>query len=460
MNWPVRVVRLATDPRERGLFCDAEGLSLAGHPLMEKTETGFEPRTVHEIQAIFDSAYGQTCGLAAPAYVAGLASVARSLNKGDLPLAMIGSLMLKLPEVSIAAMNDASDTTSKEYNPQQPRDDHGRWSRDSLGASTALLTPAARVALENVGRGAIRRLAPEVMSLLARLAVAAPGPVVLAAGVLVPFNRSNITEGEFPGFPGLNYRSDEGIVTISRLDAAGNIETLYRGLPDQDGFYHDKNGLIIGQHVGTGVLFDSHTLSELSSKQGDTKEPKATASDLPDASPAGPDDEPRVCPPITPENIAGRSARALAYQSQITGLPIGFDMLYRGVRFDGCDETTKRMQEAKGLMAAYLLRMSKDDLRSTPFYKKIMDQAERQNVASAGRGVDWYFADKDFADFFEREFSSKKLLNIKVRQRDAIVTKIEDCIALVKAHFRVYRLIHVGGLDGTLSPANIERAFS
>ena len=48
-----------------------------------------------------------------------------------------------------------------------------------------------------------------------------------------------------------------------------------------------------------------------------------------------------------PEVISA-SERALAYQEQITGLPPPLAVKLNGVWFDGCDENTGTMLEAKG----------------------------------------------------------------------------------------------------------------
>src|SRR5471032_909556 len=99
MDWPVRVVRLASGPQEEGLWCSREGLSLTRRPLLQKTENGFRPKALPDLQAALDDAYGTTPQLDARNYWPGLNGVARSLNKGDLALAMIGSVLLKLPDI-------------------------------------------------------------------------------------------------------------------------------------------------------------------------------------------------------------------------------------------------------------------------------------------------------------------------------------------------------------------------
>jgi hypothetical protein len=370
MGWPVRVVRLATEPLEGGLWCGPDGLTLAGRPLLERTGKAFSPRSLPELQDAFDAAYGSDGGLEAAAYLPGLTGIARSLSKGDIPLAMIGSLLLKLPEVpgphtGWAAAND--DDTKRAFDDDQPRDENGRWTANGASEAKQPAPPTFTEPAVAADTESLASIAPKAISLLERLAAVISAPVAFAAGLLVPSNGSNIHQGTPPGLPGLTYRSDEGIVTISRLDDAGNIETLYRAAPDADGFYHDAEGDIIGRHVGTGVLFDTDALAEMAGKTDKPPEVGADVSAAPDTAAMPDDDEPKVCPPKTEEDITGRSARSLAYQNQITGLPIGWDVLYRGVRFDGCNDITQFMQEAKGLMAGYLLKLSDDQLRNSYF---------------------------------------------------------------------------------------------
>ena len=446
MDWPVRVVRLASGPGERGLWCSPEGLSLAGHPLLQKKQDCLQPKAMTELQAVLDDAYGATPQLDARRYLPGLNGIAKSLNQGDLALAMIGSLLLKLPDVP--------EANTRKYPDEQARDSNGRWTQGAEGdarqsppadvepkEAPSLAPVEAEIAGEAEG-SLIAGLAPRVLGLLGELAGAIAFPVAVLAGVLIPTNRSNIHYGDLPGFPELSYRSDEGMATIFRRTAAGNFEPVYEGGPGKNGFYYDADGHVIGRQVGTGILFDHDALVELAAKPPASLEIGANPAFDPDGAPKTDGDEPRVCPPRTKEDITGRSDRALAYQNQITGLPAGWDVLYNGVRYDGCDQVTQRMQEAKGLMGGYLPRLSDEDLKEDDFYEDIMDQASRQNNAAADRGVDWYFADERFADFFTNEFAKAGYLNIVVHYREAIMKKFDDCIALVKNHLSIWQKIH------------------
>lgn len=428
MDWPVRIVRLASDPQERGLWCGPEGLSLAGRPLVEEDESDFRPKSLRELQATLDDVYGADAQLDAQDFLPGLNTVARSLNKGDLPLAMIGSVLLKLPDIPALLMSKYSD--------DEDRDADGRWTDGGEGEVEELspletapeeaptLAPAEAEVVAQTERGVVARLAPRVLSLLGGLAEIASGPLAVAAGVLIPTNSSNIHYTDLPGFPGLSCRSDEGIVTISYLDAAADeVRELYHGSPDEQGFYHDADGYVIGQRVGTGVLFDNDALTELAAKGKIGTDTDETADGGPSPAATADGDDPEVCPLPTPENIAGRSRRSLAYQSQITGLLEGLDVQLNSVRFDGCDETTQRMIEAKGLGMEWMLNWPYDKLIQSKFYRNMMNQAERQNYASEGRGDDYYFADTRMEKFFSAEFEEAGYTNIKVHQVDAHVKK-------------------------------------
>jgi len=103
------------------------------------------------------------------------------------------------------------------------------------------------------------------------------------------------------------------------------------------------------------------------------------------------------------------------------------------VRFDGCDETTQRMLEAKGPGNDWLLERYEQSTFKENYYDKLMSQAERQDRASAGRGVDWHFADRGEALFYYLEFKAHHFENIKVHYTEPVVKKIEDCAEWIKS---------------------------
>lgn len=151
----------------RGLSCDVSGVALAGVPLLTKGRDGFQPRPARELDLLLRAAYGAR--LDTGHLARGLAVAADALNVGDLERAMIGALHLRLPppdEDAAARLAKVDDLIAKyNYNPDEPRDWHGRWTStggdapspnaeaaphatsvpalDSEGASDGELTPAA-----------------------------------------------------------------------------------------------------------------------------------------------------------------------------------------------------------------------------------------------------------------------------------------------------------------------------
>jgi hypothetical protein len=122
-----RSFRLTNEPGGLGLSCTASGLSLAGVPLLRKSGTDFVPRSATEIEALVEAAYRR--GVAAIDLVPSIDLVARALNRGEMARAMTAAVLMRLPELdwnSAARLAHAEDQIRK-YDPNQPRDWHGRW---------------------------------------------------------------------------------------------------------------------------------------------------------------------------------------------------------------------------------------------------------------------------------------------------------------------------------------------
>jgi hypothetical protein len=126
-----RTFRLTNEPGGLGLSCTHLGLTLAGVPLLHKSEAGFALRSPDEIEALVKAAYGVK---AAPfELLRGFDAVARALNRGDLALAMTAAVMTRLPELdwnAAARLAKAEQSLRKQYNPDEPRDWHGCWTDD------------------------------------------------------------------------------------------------------------------------------------------------------------------------------------------------------------------------------------------------------------------------------------------------------------------------------------------
>jgi hypothetical protein len=132
--------KLSQEPGRLGLRCDAEGLSLAGVPLLVRNGDRFQPRSAIEIQRLLSRAYQAEIWWVNR--IEGIGAVARALNEGDMVRAMITAVRLKLPELDwegAVRIASAEDALAKDnFNPDEPRDWHGRWTTGDGGADPSI----------------------------------------------------------------------------------------------------------------------------------------------------------------------------------------------------------------------------------------------------------------------------------------------------------------------------------
>lgn len=137
---PVRMFRLTNEPGGLGLSCTPTGVALAGVPLLRKTHAGFVPRPAFEITSLFKAAYGEN----PTALQARLDAIAQALNRGDFATAMIAAVHTETPELSAETatrLRQIDDELTKyNYNPNEPRDWHGRWTSDGSASSASIAT--------------------------------------------------------------------------------------------------------------------------------------------------------------------------------------------------------------------------------------------------------------------------------------------------------------------------------
>jgi len=139
-----RMFRLTNGSDGLGLSCTPAGVSLAGVPLLRRTRAGFVPRPAPEIASLLKAAYGDgSTGLQSR-----LDAIAQALNRGDFTSAMIVAVHTRTPELSPeAAMRLAKteqELTKYNYNPNEPRDWHGRWTRDGTAGRASPADAAIR----------------------------------------------------------------------------------------------------------------------------------------------------------------------------------------------------------------------------------------------------------------------------------------------------------------------------
>jgi hypothetical protein len=138
-----RTYRLQYGVDGLGLECTADGVSLAGVPLLRATPAGLAPRPMEDLGVLLKGAYGRPVD---PVGVSpGLRVVAAALNEGDLGRAMVAALHLKLPALSregAGRLAKAHGALAK-FDPDQPRDELGRWTADGGGSGDAQRIPVA-----------------------------------------------------------------------------------------------------------------------------------------------------------------------------------------------------------------------------------------------------------------------------------------------------------------------------
>jgi hypothetical protein len=93
---PVRMFRLTNEPGGLGLSCTPAGVSLAGVPLLRRTEAGFVPRPGSEVTSLLRAAYGEN----PTALPSRLGVIAQALNDGDLAKAMIAAVHTRTAELT------------------------------------------------------------------------------------------------------------------------------------------------------------------------------------------------------------------------------------------------------------------------------------------------------------------------------------------------------------------------
>lgn len=140
----MRIFRLTNEPGGLGLSCVPAGVSLAGVPLLRRTLSGFVPRPTSEITSLLTAAYGEDpTGLQAR-----LGAIAQALHSGDFATAMIAAVHTRTPKLSPEAAvhlaNAEAELTKYNYNPDEPRNWHGRWTRDGSPDATSLAAPGLK----------------------------------------------------------------------------------------------------------------------------------------------------------------------------------------------------------------------------------------------------------------------------------------------------------------------------
>jgi hypothetical protein len=327
------------------------------------------------------------------------------------------------------------------YNPDEPRDDHGRWTTGGAsGGSTGDAPPragssrshaeapssaeaAAGAAAEGTAAAAgvaaegtiLGPLSADALEGLATVAAGIAGAAAVFGLVFVPSPNAGVTsQGAVPGEPGLDYSldHDEGSLRITQRGPAGD-EVLAAAHLGQDGVYRDATGVPVARAVGGKVIIDPDAVrAAIAAQDDEDADQMAGVTAKTDAQ----TQEPKLCPAPVTENIAGRKAFDILYEQYIRSivnpqqrppLPPGLAFSLtdpatgRPVIYDGCRERDGAMFEVKG----HYEGARQDKFISARIDKQWVDQATRQVDASGGRDIEWYFHEQAAADAARDLFS-------------------------------------------------------
>ncbi len=396
-------------PTCRGLAVDEDGVMLGPDGvLVRRTPLGYRSADPGHLALLTRAAFGEDRRLRRLPIV--LDAIAQALDRGDLVKAQLLGLELPLGELddrSLRRVSVVAELIKAGFDPDQPRDERGRWTDASAaGAAAARMTrpPAAKPAAPSV----FGRVAPAVLDGLAAIGARFSAATAFLGIIFIPTNRSLLTEGTLPERPEVRYRYDQeaGTLELFRFDEQHQRQVIVAGRADAEGVFRDDEGRALGRKLDGSVIVDPDALPD-AARGSDSER-----------------DEPRVCPAPTEENIVGRKERALAYQEQITGLPRGLSVKLwnpksgKYVDFDGCRESDGTMLEAKG--PGYLdLLQDKNPFVRASVEAGLNSQALRQSEATkpSGRQIEWHFAERWVADYFRTQWKGK-FSNITVKHTE------------------------------------------
>jgi hypothetical protein len=417
--------------RPGAIECDVDGLRVGSVALLSRDSKGaWTRRDGGELNRELSKLYGLP--LDCERKGGALDAVAAALTNGELARAQIGALLLQLPDPSPAAIaqpdglekrrlardlaacgllkadadwDDKHPRTGEPPNPgwfaptsgEPDAEEPNASSNPATGAPSrggearAFVPPAPATGVgsllaEDLSATALRGLA----ALAARLSAA----TILFDAIFVPSDNRIVEEGRIPGRPDIAYRwahdETETAVTLKVL-IDGQWRTLAVGGAAPNGLVFDRDGRAVARVVSgpdrrqtlvatVGAL--DRAVADLRRKEGE-----------PAAIPIANDNEPRLCPDPTPEPKTTKSANAIAYQEYVSGLPYGWAIVVGGIRFDGCDELTGNLLDAKAKQDHLFDLDAADALESWVYPENdpaIQMEIQAEVALAAGRRIVWH----------------------------------------------------------------------
>ncbi len=331
------------------------------------------------------------------------------------------SALAKSRDPSLRRLARAIALAKDGFNPDQPRDERGRWSGEGGSAAAA----AATVGAATADMFGAPTLVPALRQFAAGLLPAGSAGAVAALGVLViPTNRSLIAEGPVPDEPGLAYHFDQGtgVLTFTRERDDGSKEVIFSGRQIADNVFRDSEGNVIGRDLGGSLIVDPDTISGYRSNATDDTSSQSGAGARSDA--AVDRSEPKLCPDPGPDRPGRKTEKDIAYEQYVgmlvngEPLPYGLAVRLRNpvdgefVYYDNCNLKIGTMIDAKG--TGYVnLRQKKSPIPWLGAEAKMLRQSKRQLEAAQGRPIEWYVAEKEIADHV-RDLFARNYRNITI----------------------------------------------
>lgn len=321
---------------------------------------------------------------------------------------------------------------SKDYDPDQARDELGRWTSGGATAVAASTTAAAADAFSLYGapgaaaglRALAQRALAAAVALLPESAVATAGASAVVLGTLfVPLNRGSVSTGTLSDAPEFSYKYDQdtGRLTVTRQNDDGTTETVFSGHHDKDAVFRDENGNAIGRYLGDSVALDVDAVRGYEARRrSDAQAPPGAIAQ----STATTRSDPEVCPEPGPDQPGRKDPGAIAYQMYVqltvNGAPRGIGLAIKMTRpngeptyFDDCDHTREMgaLIDAKGFGYLRLLQQGEDRYPWIGALTKLIDQSERQIEAAQGQGrpIRWYFAEPQVGAAVRRAFERMEI---------------------------------------------------
>jgi hypothetical protein len=409
--------------------CDAGGLRVGGIALLARDAKGaWTRRDKRDFGRELSKLYGFPLDFARMRK--GIDALAAALGNGEIARAQIVALLLQLPDPPVSAgsqhgalekrrlardlvacgllkadaeWDDKRPRTGEPPNPgwfapksgepgaDKPKTDPSPAadppSRGGEAPAFVPPLPAAAVSpllANDLSATALRGLA----MLAARLSAA----TILFDAIFVPSGNRIVEEGRVPDRPDIAYRwaHDESATAVTlKVLIGGQWRTLAVGGAAPDGVIYDRDGRAVARVVnGPGrrqtlvATVDAldRAVADLRRRDGE-----------PAAAPSADDREPKLCPDPTQEPKTTKSANSIAYQEYVSGLPYGWAIVLGTVRFDGCDEETGFLLEAKANIDH--LFDANDVLFSWVYPEndpKIQMRAQAEEALAAGRLVVWH----------------------------------------------------------------------